>query len=146
MAKAKKKRTTPGEKPQPPEANPHFLGRFTPTRLSVSPLYRQQHDSLGTMSPTEQRRYRHLRDKALKAGLGDASPPAPRGIKGISDDESLLPGLRQFLQRAERLGLTRTAALRRWVTETEEGRRLPGRTTNAKVARLGRKLREARRG
>jgi hypothetical protein len=151
---------------QPPEANPHFLEprRFTPPRLTVSLLYRTQQDSLGTMTlvdqrryrherakaakagpneaPTEQRRYRHLRNKAAKAGLSEAPLPPSLGGRKTLNDESVLPGLKQFLRRAEREGLTRTAALHRWLTETEKGKQLHGRTTDAKIARLRRKLRK----
>jgi hypothetical protein len=148
VAKAKKTRTTAGETPrdppQLPEANPHFLGRFAPTRLAVPPLYRTHPDSLGTITPAEQRQYRHLRAKALRAGLDDAPPPpSPRGRKALNDD-SLLPELGRFLHRAERAGLTRRAALRRWIAETKEGKQLRGRTTGAIIKRLERKLREIR--
>jgi hypothetical protein len=142
VAKAGKKHSTPDA--QPPEANPHFIGRFTPTRLAVSPLYRAQHDSLETMTPVEQRQHHKLRGKAARAGLSETPPPPNRrGRKKKPDAElSLLPKLEQFLQRARHEGLEETAALRRWVTNTKEGRQVRGKNTDAIVDRLQRKLRK----
>jgi hypothetical protein len=148
VAKAKKTRTTSGktprDPPQPPEANPHFIGRFTPTRLTISPLYRWQQDSLGSMTLTRQRQYHRLKDEALKAGLSEAPPPPDRRGRQKKPDAELLllPKLEQFLQRAKREGLEETAALRRWVTETKEGKQLRGKSTDAIVDRIQRKLRK----
>jgi hypothetical protein len=142
VAKAGKKHSTPDT--QPPEANPHFVGRFTPTRLTVSPLYRMQHEHLESMTPDEQRQYHKLRDKAARAGLSEAPPPPDRrGRKKKPDAElPLLPKLEQFLQRAKHEGLEETAALRRWVTNTKEGKQVRGKNTDAIVDRLQRKLRK----
>jgi hypothetical protein len=139
MAKAGKKRSTPDA--QPPEANPHFIGRFAPTRLTVSPLYHMQHDSLGTMTPAEKRQYRYLRDKAERAGLSEAPPPSrPRGGKKIPD-EDILPRLEDYVHRAEHAGVTRSEAVRRWVM-TKEGTQLRGTSLKHIAARLMRKMRE----
>jgi hypothetical protein len=119
-------------------ANPHYLARFTPTRLAVSPLYRPQHDSLGTMTPVEKRQRRYLNDKAAKAGLSEAPPPLRRGGKKISD-EDVLPSLVAYVHKAKREGLSRTKAVGRWVTE--KGAQLRGASLDAKVARLMRKMR-----
>jgi hypothetical protein len=138
MAKARKKHSTPDA--QPPEANPHFIGRFAPTRLTVSPLYRAQHDTLEeTMTPTEKRQYRHLQGRAARSGLGETPPPSHR--TGKKPDEDILPRLEDLVRRAERVGVTRSEAVRRWVM-TKEGKRLRGANPEAIIARLIRKLRE----
>jgi hypothetical protein len=137
MAKAKKPSTTP----QPPEANPHFIGRFSPTKLTVSPLYRAQHDSLETMTLRENRQYRYLQAKAERAGLSETPPPSShRGKK--KPDEDILPRLESYVHKAEHEGLSRTRAVRRWVTETKKGKQLSEKALKAIIARLMRKMRQ----
>jgi hypothetical protein len=138
MAKAGKKHSTPDARP--PEANPHFIGRFTPTRLTASPLYRTQHDSCEeTMTLAEKRQYRHLQGRAARSGLGETPPPSSRGRKKPDKDISRLE---QYVHDAEHGGLSRTEAVRRWVRAANKGKQLSEKTLRSLVADLMRKMRQ----
>jgi hypothetical protein len=139
VAKAKKAHTTR----RPPEANPHFLGRFTPTRFTVSPLYRAQHSGPTTLTPAEARQVRSLLTKGSLPIPEGLPPPSKRGRKKRLPKD--LRELELYLQHVKRDDLTHTANLRRWVMTTKEGKRFRGdRTVNAAVAELQRELRKIR--
>jgi hypothetical protein len=139
VAKAKKAHTTR----RPPEANPHFLGRFTPTRFTVSPLYRTQHSGPMTLTPAETRQARSLLNKASLPIPEGLPPPSKRGRKKRLPKD--LRELELYLQSAKRSDLPLATHLRRWITKTSEGGRFRGdRTVNAAVAELQRELRKIR--
>jgi hypothetical protein len=138
MAKAGKKRSTPGK--PPPEANPHFLGRFTPTKLAVPPLYRTQHSGPMTLTPAEARQARSLLTKASLSIPEGLPPPSHRTRK--KPDEDMLPQLETYVLKAERAGVTRSEAVRRWVTAHNKGKQLSEKALKAIVARLMRKMRK----
>jgi hypothetical protein len=141
MAKAGKKHSTSGE--SPPEANPHFLGRFTPTRLAASPLYRAQHSGPMTLTPAEARQARSLLTKASLSIPEGLPPPSKRGQKKKPPKD--LRELELYLQSAKRSDLPLAAHLHGWITKTPEGGRFRGaRTVKAAVAELQRELRKPR--
>jgi hypothetical protein len=116
-------------------ANPHFLGRFTPTRLTVSPLYRTtQHSGPMTLTLKQARQARSL----LLIGslsLEGLPLPANRGRKKKPPKD--LRELELYLQGVKRDNLPLKTHLRRWITTTPEGKRFRGhRTIEAAVADL----------
>jgi len=137
----RKKHSTPPE--QPPEANPHFIGRFTPVRLTVPPLYYTQHGGPMTLTPAEARQARSLLTKASLPIPEGLPPPSKRGRKKKLPKD--LRELKLYLRNAKRGELPLATHLRRWITKTSEGARFRGgRTVEAAVAELQRESRKLR--
>jgi hypothetical protein len=125
-------------------ANPHYLARFTPTRLAVSPLYRTtQHSGPMTLTPAKARQARSLLTKASLSIPEGLPPPSKRGRKKKLPKD--LRELELYLQSAERSDLPLATHLHRWIMKTSEGERFRGaRTVKAAIAELQRELRKPR--
>jgi hypothetical protein len=120
----------------------HFLGRFSPARLTVSPIYRMPHGYSSAPTPAEVQQQRRLRHWRKKTGqdLGDVSTPSRPGRRKYLDAD-MLPDIKQFLLAHDRL--SKTSALKLFIEKRAGERRpLPGKSTDAIIARLLKQLRD----